>query len=202
MLRWSTKNPDFPTKFYRYYPGQTQSKKSCRFLGGYLTFLVEPYRVQPKKVSKSIVLIKPEGQGWHEVCVLQMDENWCTNESEYLPAFSNLNIWGIRCVYASNIEIWKRWQVLPGEHSWSSLRWPRAYLSFVYGKRWRKEKCGDNGWDEKKKTKNVCQEEGCQSLLVSFNLLTFFIWGKCRAPYRRPAGYAFTFVYKLLVGIM
>ena len=45
------------------YPGQRQSKNSCRFLGGYLTFLVEPYRVQPKKAGKSIVLTKPEGRG-------------------------------------------------------------------------------------------------------------------------------------------
>ena len=46
-----------------YYPGQRQSKNGRRFLGGYLTFLAEPYRVQPKKADKSIVLTKPEGRG-------------------------------------------------------------------------------------------------------------------------------------------
>ena len=72
--------------FLLYYPGERQSKKSCRFLGGYLTFLAKPYyRVRPKKAGKSKVL---RGEAEHQVCVLQMDKSWYTNESVWSLSFS------------------------------------------------------------------------------------------------------------------
>ena len=77
------------SKMYRrrqipHYPSQGQSKKSCRFLGSFLTFLAAPYRVRPKKASPRCYL----NRRGTKVCVLQMDKNWCTNERVFVTRTS------------------------------------------------------------------------------------------------------------------